>query len=768
MASGEGLAEAAAAWKLERLVSSEEHPMALDRERWERIQTVFHAVVDESPEVRDAHLERACGGDDELREAVLQLLHEDASSDSVMDRDVHFLAEQVLNVADAPADGVLRFGPYRVLRELGHGGMGVVFLAQRDDLGQLAAVKVLRDVWVSAAGYARLVGEQRTLAKLTHHSIARLYDADTLSDGTPWFAMEYVEGVSLTDYLAQNRGLQDRLRLFREVCEAVRHAHQYLIVHRDLKPSNIMVTPNGSIKLLDFGIAKQLDSLDGVPDRTRTLLRMMTPYYAAPEEFGAGAVGTHTDIYSLGVILYELLAGVRPFELAGLSSRDAEALVLSSEPPRPSAQASANAGAAKAASAEWEDLDVLCATAMHKDPARRYRTADALIRDVDHFLAGEPLEARPDSLGYRAGKFLRRHSRKLTAAAAILIALTSVVVFYTVRLDAARADAVAQAARTEQIQEFMLQLFDAGETDAAPSNDLRVVTLVDRGVQEARSLDREPVIQAALYHTLGSLYQRLGNFDQADQLLSMALQRRRDLLGAGHPDALETALAIGLLRVDQSRLDEAKRAVVDVRTASGAALPGTHPIVAKATAAVGRVLEERGEYDRAIQMLDEAARLYSLPGSSVNRERELGATLTTLANAHFYAGHLDESEALNQRVLAMDRRLYGDRHPSVADDLLNLGAIASSRERYPEATEHYRNALEILRTWYGDDHPQTASAMTILAQGFMLGGQLDAAAPLLSQALVTQEKVYGPNHRRVGFVLNEIGSLALRRNRYDE
>src|SRR5688572_30589006 len=309
MASGEGLAEAAAAWKLERLVSSEEHPMALDRERWERIQTVFHAVVDESPEVRDAHLERACGGDDELREAVLQLLHEDASSDSVMHRDVHFLAEQVLNVADAPADGVLRFGPYRVLRELGHGGMGVVFLAQRDDLGQLAAVKVLRDVWVSAAGYERLVGEQRTLAKLTHHSIARLYDADTLPDGTPWFAMEYVEGVSLTDYFAQNRALQDRLRLFREVCEAVRHAHQYLIVHRDLKPSNIMVTPNGSIKLLDFGIAKQLDSLDGVPDRTRTLLRMMTPNYAAPEELGAGAVGTHTDIYSLGVILYELLAG---------------------------------------------------------------------------------------------------------------------------------------------------------------------------------------------------------------------------------------------------------------------------------------------------------------------------------------------------------------------------------------------------------------------------------------------------------------------------
>ena len=247
--------------------------------------------------------------------------------------------EDVLGAAAAHVAARRRFGPYRITRMLGEGGMGVVYLAERDDLGSARGDQdPARRVAVARATRA-VRREQRTLAQLNHPSIARLYDADTLADGTPWFVMEYVEGVPLTDVLRRDtrRTIAERLRLFRDVCEAVQHAHRHLVIHRDLKPSNILVTDDGTVKLLDFGIAKQLDSLDGPSDQTRTGLRLMTPAYAAPEQIRGDRVGIHTDVYSLGVILYELLAGRLPVRLRG-SRRPARSkrLILEHDPERPS------------------------------------------------------------------------------------------------------------------------------------------------------------------------------------------------------------------------------------------------------------------------------------------------------------------------------------------------------------------------------------------------------------------------------------------------
>ncbi len=285
--------------------------------------------------------------------------------------------------------------------------MGVVYLAERTDLGSLVAIKVLRDAWLSPARRERFASEQRTLAQLNHPSIRRLYDADTLDDGTPWFVMEYVEGIPLTEYCREHRcSIDERLQLFRAVCEAVQYAHQRAVIHRDLKPSNILVKPDGTVRLLDFGIAKQLESLEaplGKTDQTMTGLRLMTPAYAAPEQIRGDGVGIHTDVYSLGVILYELLAGQLPFDLSKLTPGEAETVIVGREPEKPSAVANettklpgANSGATSASKTAWADLDVLCLTAMHKDTQRRYQSVEALTRDIDHYLRGEPLEARPD------------------------------------------------------------------------------------------------------------------------------------------------------------------------------------------------------------------------------------------------------------------------------------------------------------------------------------------------------------------------------------
>lgn len=303
--------------------------------------------------------------------------------------------------------------------------MGVVYLAEREDLGNRVAIKILRDASLSPARRERFASEQRTLAQLNHPFIARLYDADTLADGTPWFVMEYVEGDPLTEYCAKHESsAQERLQLFRAVCEAVQYAHGHAVIHRDLKPSNILVKRDRTVRLLDFGIAKQLEGLDAAADQTRTALRLMTPAYAAPELIRGDRVGVHTDVYSLGVILYELLAGRLPFDLSNRTPGEAAALIAEHEPEKPSAAAKrveglpgARARVPSASKTAWADLDVLCLAAMHKDPKRRYPSVDALIRDVDHFLKGEPLEARPDTLGYTLGKFVRRNWQAVSAAA---------------------------------------------------------------------------------------------------------------------------------------------------------------------------------------------------------------------------------------------------------------------------------------------------------------------------------------------------------------
>jgi serine/threonine protein kinase len=395
----------------------------MDSGRWDRIETLFHNAVDLPPNQQRSFLEAECLDDRTLIPEVLSMLEEDTRGGSLLDRDVRQVADQVLGVAGPLA--LNRIGPYRIIRMLGEGGMGVVYLAERPDLGNLVAIKILRDAWLSPARRERFITEQRTLAQFNHPSIARLYDANALPDGTPWFAMEYVDGVSLTEYCStHNCSVGERLKLFRAVCEAVQYAHEHAVIHRDLKPSNILVKRDGSVRLLDFGIAKQLDSIDHPRvDQTHTTVRLMTPAYAAPERIRGERAGIHTDVYSLGVVLYELLAGRLPFDVSRMTPAEAVSMITTQEPAKPSTMARQTGTRTTSRTTAWGDLDVLCLTAMHKDPKRRYASIEAFIRDVNHYLNDEPLEARPDSLPYTLGKFFRRNWQTVAAAGAMVAAV---------------------------------------------------------------------------------------------------------------------------------------------------------------------------------------------------------------------------------------------------------------------------------------------------------------------------------------------------------
>jgi serine/threonine-protein kinase len=743
----------------------------MDGGRWGLIQRLFHEAAQlprdgwrpfiEAARARDAPDDAALVGE------VLAMLDEDARGASLLDRGVADAAHRVVAGAPPPPD----FGPYRITGTLGEGGMGVVYRAERTDVGSVVAVKLLRDAWLSPARRDRFDRERRLLAQLRHPAIAQLHDAGALADGTPFFVMEHVEGVPITEHCrAHATPVDGRLRLFRRVCEAVQHAHGNLVIHRDLKPSNILVTAAGDVKLLDFGISKQLEGAaaptGAAADPTRTALRLMTPAYAAPEQIRGAPASVGSDVYSLGVVLYELLTGRLPFDLSRLTPGEAEALIIAREPDRPSL-AAGRAGVGRAA---WADLDVLVARAMHKDPARRYASVEALIRDVDHFLRGEPLEARPDDVRYRAAKFVRRHRRAVGAAAGALAVVVGLVVFYTVRVTRARNAALAEAARTQRIQRFMLSLFEGGDKEAGPTEGLQAVTLVDRGAIEARSLAAEPAVQAELYGTLGSIYQKLGKLAEADTMLRAALDERRARAGGDADADVNANLArslvdLGLLRSEQAQHDEAERLVRDGLARAKRAFPPGHPEIAKAMTALGKVLEERGQYEPAIAVLDEAVRINTAAAPDTP---ELAASVTELANCHYYLGHYDVSRALNQRALALDRKLHGDRHPLVSSDLFNLGIIESDVGRYAEAERLEREGLAITMAWYGPNHHQTAADITVVARAVRAQDRVAEALELFNQALAIKERVYGPAHPQVASTLNEIALIAVAQGRYDE
>jgi len=738
----------------------------MDSTRWSRIQSVFHGAADLPKSEQRGYLESACAGDESLMTEVLALLGEDAEATSLLERNVADVANEVFDDDLSRSLPFKEFGPYRIIRGLGEGGMGVVYLAERTDLRTMVAIKILRDAWVSPARRERFSAEQRTLAHLNHPSIARLYDANTLADGTPWFVMEYVEGTPLIDYANWHRlSLIERLKLFRAVCEAVQYAHGQAVIHRDLKPSNILVKNDGSVRLLDFGIAKHVDAVDSTEDNTRTSARLMTPAYAAPEQIRGDRVGVHTDVYSLGVILYQFLSGRLPFDLSNQSPAQAEAMLTEREPEKPSAIATRNSRATGAAQPafsagknSWADLDVLCLTAMHKDPERRYRSVEALIRDVDHFLKAQPLEARPDTLPYRLGKFMRRNRNSVAAAALAFIAIVGLVIFYTVRLTRARNAALAEAARTQRVQHFMQGLFQGGDEAAGPADDLRVVTLLDRGAQLARTLDADPPVQADLYQTLATSYQQIGKYDQADALYRSALEKRKSLYGSDSAQVAETLVSLALLRRDQGNLKEAEDFSREGLAMTKRHLMAIHPAVASASSALGQILVARGEYAQAIPILEEAYRLQSVPGEPV---ADLATTMTELANALFYTGHYAESDSLNRRILEMDRKTFGANHPNVAEDLSNLASIQYEWGHFAEAEKYDRQALEIAQAWWGRDHPETSSFITILGRALVAQGKLDEAGPVLHEALAIQERVYGKEQTRVASTLNELGKLAV-------
>ena len=741
--------------------------MSADASRWERVEALFHAVVDLPPATREATLRRETAGTPELFDAVQRLLEQDARQHAFLDADVGEMAGRVLSETRTPPRPGERYGPYRVLRVVGEGGMGVVLEAVRDDVGATVALKVLRDALLSPARRDLFAREQRLLAQLRHPGIAQLFDAGTQDDGTPWFAMELVDGSAITTWCRERRSpLAERLRLLRAACAAVQFAHQRLVVHGDLKPSNVMVTQDGAVKLVDFGVAARLDDIDRPSaDGSVSPLRALTPAYASPEQVQGERASVQSDLFSLGVILYELLTDQIPADLQSRSVSPMRPAPPAATRQPPSTQARAGTTTLPPGGLWWEDLDAMTARALSETPEHRYTSADALIRDIDRYLAGRTVEAHASTTTYRLRKYLRRRWREAVSAGAAIAALVGVTAAYTVNLSHARAAAVAEADKARRAEEFAFSLFDAGDDSEAPPESLRVLDLLSRGVREAELLRGEPRTQAQLLERLAGVYMRLGLTDVADTLQQRLLQLQRSLDGGRGRAVGESQIGLGQIRMEQSRFDEAER-LGNEGLAMIAADPNSDaPAIAAAYTGLGTILYWRGDYRRADSALKRSVQLYESVRDSSPSYME---ALSFLANTHHNLGHLDSADAINKRLVVMSRRVYGPRHPSVAIDLINLGAALSERGRYVEAEPYLREGVDITREWYGAEHVRTAMAETILGRLLFSAGKGDAGRAIFQRALAISERVRGPRHRAVANLHIDLGNVAMREHRLDD
>ena len=682
-------------------------------DRWARIEKLFAEALDLPAEERAAFLAGACGPDTPLRKEVEQLLAADLAANGVLDRP--WAADEAMPASSSLAAGQ-SVGAWRIVSELGRGGMGVVYLAERADgtYDQKVALKIIRGGLLAASSESRFARERRILGRLQHRNIARLLDAGATADGLPYLVMELVRGATITDWCRERAlGIDARLQLVLQVCDALQHAHQNLVVHRDLKPGNILVDDNGDVRLLDFGVARLLSGADvDAPPLTRQGMLPVTPEYAAPEQLSEVDVTTAADIFSLGAVLCELLTNRRPRE--GLSGSPVEIFRLLQEPvAAPSSSADAPP--------EWRrqlrgDLDAIVLKAMAPEPARRYASVAELADDICRYLAHEPVQARPETFAYRAGKFVRRHRAGVAAVAAVVVATGAGVATTAWQAQEART----QAAKAESVKEFVLSLFEGVDPARALGKELTARQLVDDGAARMQGeLAGQDLVKAEVLTFLAHMYDKLDDDDRALQLVTEALQ----LL-----DDSDTGELAGALLVR------------------------------------GRIHTGRTEDEAAVADLERALPMLR----SLGRDLDAAEAMDLLSIVRSRQNELAEATRLTEAALALRLPLLGEDHTEVAASYNNLGVLARTQGDYPQARAHYAKALDIRRRVLPEDHPQLAISLNNLGALEYADGDYGRAADFFAESLAINRRVNGDSHHDTIASLNNYGFMLMRFGQLDD
>lgn len=666
-------------------------------------------------------------------------------------------------------------GVWHALRTLGRGGMGTVYLVERSEGGfrQYGAMKLLRAGADSDEFLRRFEQERQILATLNHEGIARLLDGGRDPQGRPYLVMEYVEGEPIDRACDRERlNVDQRVALFAQVAQAVAYAHRNLIAHRDIKPGNIIVGVDGKAKLLDFGIAKALaDEPLGEEPLTRTALRVFTPDYATPEQVYGQPASTATDVYQLGLLLYELLTGRRAQHVTDTAQQTLENAICRAEPVRPSERVADDAAAAAARQSSPSalrrklrgDLDNIVLKALRKEPERRYASAIAMVEDLERWRQGRPVRARPETWGYRTGKFIRRHAWAVAASVAIVSMIVAYAVTVTLQASALareRDRVQAEAAKALQVKTLILRIFEGADPHTSGSAQLTARELLDRGwASIERELGGQPDVQVELMDAVGEAYRGLGTYDRAEALFERSLQIAR-IESSRQPLLLARALrSRGRVRSD---LGEYATAETDLRDALGryrAAFGADHDEVANTLDDLARLLDLRGEFADAEALYREALAI----NRKLHGERHLrvAGNLGDLGMILRRQGDYAGAEPLLSQSLSLRRQLLPPQHPEIAYVLSDLAQVRNDLGEYDSAEALYREALASMQTSLGETHPHVALTMITLARVLKTRRDFDGARALLLRSLDIRRKALGERHPSIALNLNDIGQTYL-------
>ena len=688
--------------------------------------------------------------------------------------------------ADPPSMEGQILGAYRLSSLIGQGGLGSVWLADRCD-GRFegrAAVKLLNVARLGRVGEERFRREGNFLARVTHSHIARLIDAGVSASGQPYLVLEHVDGQPIDRHCDERRlGVEARIGLFLDVLEAVAHAHANLVVHRDIKPANVLVSVKGEVKLLDFGIAKLLDDDEkwagprGLDASGLTHEGVaMTPLYAAPEQLTKGQVTTATDVYALGVLLYVLLSGEHPVGEAAQSHLTLIQSIVDVEPPRMSAavvggsETPAEHAARRGTTvhrlqrALRGDLDTIVAKALKKNPSERYASVTALADDLRRCLHHEPISARPDTLRYRASRFIRRHIRGLAAAAVAVLAIGGVTAFYTSRLAAERDRAERQAAKAARVSEALAGLLMGADPIAnrATSDGLTVKGLLDAAADRGeKELAGQPEAQAEIFTIIGRMYRRVGLYDRAQQLLERALISGRAAFGPEHASVAQTLTDLGALAAEKGDYTTAVASLESALEMRRRLFGPDDRNVADTLAELGRVHQDQGENQRAEPLHREALAIRRKALGDAHGETAV--SMSDLASVLRLNGDLDGAEALLRQSLEVHRQTRGDAHAMTATTLHDVGLITGTKGDLAAAEALFRTAMETHRKALGENHPLVAVSLNSLSRVLREEGRYDEAAAALERALAIARPALGSEHQLTAIYTLNLASVQLAR-----
>lgn len=682
-------------------------------ERWRRLSELFDRASDLPPEEWTAFCKHQCGNDDEMRESLERLLATAEVDDERVRRAVASVAFEVTEAT--PVEGE-RIGAYRIDQLLARGGMGEVYLATRAD-GQFdkeVAVKVVSRKLNEDEYLQHFQTELQVLAKLQHPYIPALIDAGQLADGRPYFMAEFVDGVRIDHYCRQRKlTVLDRLAIFEKLADAVQHAHSNLVLHLDIKPANVLVKGDGTPRLLDFGITRLLTDPE-------TGHKACTPTYASPEQIIGQPPTAASDVYALGVLLYELLAGKKPFDET--ETLPAETKLANRE------DFSAAAGSLPTIQGVDADLSAIVVKATEYSGAERYRTVESLLADLRRFRDHRPVAARKATFAYSSRKYLRRNWVALSVVGSVVALLVAFGAReLQLRKDAqiAYRQAETEAETLRVVTGFLTSLFSVSDPGEARGNSVTARELLDRGaVQIAEDLETQPVIRARLMHTMSGVYSNLGLYDEAVELDEKALQVRLETLGPEHPDVADTLFALGALYSQQARYPEAESAHQRALKIRESKLDASDPAIAQ--------------------------------------------SLNGLAQVNWYLGRAEDAEAQYQRALEIREAAFGPNAPQVANSLVHLGWFMEREARFDEARQFLERGLDIRMRTLGKDHFLVAETLDLLAQVDIALGNHGKAEERLLQALAIRENVLEITHPDIATSLLLLGRLYRTEQRFEE